>query len=65
MIIKEFYRTTESGIKLYKTYSDNRLYIRKIGTNEIYVEAVDVENSDFQYTETDEVIPEVFEDDLV
>lgn len=56
MIIKEFYRTREDGIDLYKTYSDENYRIRKVGTNEIYDEAIDVEDSDYEYEETDEKI---------
>lgn len=56
MIIKEFYRTREDGIDLYRTYSDENYRIRKVGTNEIYDEAIDVEDSDYEYEETDEKI---------
>ena len=31
-------------------------YIRKISTKEVYTEAIDVENADFEYEETDDVI---------
>lgn len=53
MIIREYYTTTEEGIKLYRTYSDSNLYIQKVGTSEIYMEAIDVENSSFEYIELD------------
>lgn len=56
MVIKEFYRTREDGVGLYKSYSDNGVYIRKIGTDEEYSEAIDVENSWFVYEETDRPI---------
>lgn len=56
MIVKEFFNTRKDGIKLYKTYSDANFYIKKDGTEEIYVEAIDVEKSNFTYTETDKVI---------
>ena len=46
MIKKEFFRTREDGINLYRTYSDKKYKIRKIGTNEIYDEAIDIEGSD-------------------
>ena len=55
-IVKEFYKTREDGIKLYRTYSDNGYMIKKINTEEIYEEAIDVENSSYEYEETDEVI---------
>ena len=53
MIKREFYRETENGIKLYKTYSDLDVMIKKIGTEELYEEAIDIENSNFEYEETD------------
>lgn len=53
MLVKEFYRTRDDGVNLYRTYSDVNLFIRKLGTDEIYSEAVDVENSGFEYEETD------------
>lgn len=58
MIIKEFYITREDGVKLYRTYSDKNLMIQKVDTNEIYTEAVDVENAPFKYIETDQPIEE-------
>ena len=56
MIRKEFYQTREDGINLYRTYSDEKYRIRKIGTDEIYDEAIDIEGSDYRYEETDEKI---------
>lgn len=58
MLKHEFYQTREDGVKLYRTYSDQELMIRKNSTDEVYTEAVDVENSGFNYTETDIPIPE-------
>ena len=52
-IIKEFYDKTKSGVSLYKTYSDNGYVIQKVGTDEIYEEAIDLETSTFEYIETD------------
>lgn len=37
-----------------RTYSDCGFIIRKKGTNEKYSEAIDVLDSDFEYTETKE-----------
>ena len=65
MVIREFYRETKDGAKLYKTYSDSNLYIRKIGTDEVYSVAIDVESSNFKYVETEEQIPEYLEEDLM
>ena len=53
MIIKEFFRTREDGVGLYKTYSDKEVYIHKIGTDEVYLEAIDIEGSPYEYEETD------------
>lgn len=40
------------GISI-KTYSDEGKYIRKVGTDEIYSEAIDVDYADYKYVETD------------
>lgn len=53
MIVKEFYKTRADGINLYKTYSDQKLKIQKVGTDEIYSSAIDVEDAPFEYVETD------------
>lgn len=53
MIVKEYHRTRNDGVKLNRTYSDNNVLIRKVGTNETYSEAIDVEGSPFEYEETD------------
>lgn len=58
MIQKEFFKTREDGVNLYRTYSDINMMIQKDGTEEIYSEAIDVENSGFTYTETDIPIEE-------
>lgn len=52
MIQREFYREREDGTKLYRTYSDAGYYIQKEKTNEVYAEAIDVEDSQFTYEET-------------
>lgn len=52
MIKKEYLKTRKDRVKLFRTYSDEDFLIKKIGTNEIYSEAVDVENSNFEYIET-------------
>ena len=38
---------------LVKTYSDNEMMIRKIGTDELYSEAIDPKKFNRQYEETD------------
>lgn len=60
-IIKEFYKKREDGVNLYRTYSDVFYKIKKIGTEEIYDEAVDIEDSNFQYEETEELLEETSE----
>ena len=56
MIKREFYKERNDGVKLYKTYSDENYRIQKVGTNEIYDEAIDVENTSFEYEEATEKI---------
>ena len=56
MVIKKFYLTREDGINLYKTYSDQNFMIHKIGTEEVYAVAIDVENAPYTYEETEEKI---------
>lgn len=53
MIQTEFYMERKDGENLYRTYSDKNMMIQKNGTEELYGEAIDVENSGFTYTETD------------
>ena len=53
MIVREFYKTRKDGVNLYRTYSDEQYMIRKIGTDEVYDEAIDVENAPYEYEETD------------
>ena len=59
MIVKEYYVIRKDKVKLYKTYSDNNKIIHKIGTNEEYDIAIDVENAPFEYEETDKDIPKI------
>ena len=56
MIIKEFYQTRTDGVNLYRTYSDADFMIRKIGTEEMYSEAIDVETAPYEYEETTELV---------
>ena len=59
MIVKEYYGIRKDKVKLYKTYSDNNKIIHKIGTDEEYDLAIDVENAAFVYEETDKDIPKL------
>ena len=56
MIVREFYRTRQDGVNLFRTYSDENKYIRKVGTNEEYSEAIDIESAPYTYIETDKEI---------
>ena len=62
MIVKEYYGTRKDKVKLYKTYSDNNKIIHKIGTDEEYDIAIDVENAPFEYEEIDKDIPKIDEE---
>lgn len=55
-IVKELYKTKKDGVKLYRTYSDEGFTIKKVGTEEIYEEAIDVENAPYEYEETTEPV---------
>jgi hypothetical protein len=52
MIVKEFFKIRSDGVKLYRTYSNKGLVIRKLGTEEEYDDAVDIENAQYEYVET-------------
>ena len=56
MIKTDFYLTRADGVNLYKTYSDEGFKILKLGTEEIYDYAIDVEGFSYEYKETGEVI---------
>ena len=56
MIVREFYKERKDGVKLYRTYSNENHLIKKVGTEEVYSEAIDVETSNFEYIETEEKI---------
>ena len=51
MIVREFYRTRNDGVNLYRTYSDAGFtIIRNDGVE--YDEAIDVEDAPYIYTES-------------
>ena len=56
MIIREFYRTRKDKVNLFRTFSDKGLKIRKVGTDDVYDEAIDIDSALFFYEETDEKI---------
>lgn len=57
MIVKELYDTREDGAKLFRTYSNDGKMIRKVGTDEMYSEAIDVK--EYEYEETDKEIENI------
>lgn len=59
MIVREYFMTRKDGVKLYKTYSDQNKYIRKVGTEEEYDIAIDIENAPYIYEETEKEIERV------
>ena len=50
------------GVKLFRTYSDKNVKIKKVGTEEIYDEAIDV--MDYEYEETELPIEPINEEIL-
>ena len=56
MIVREFYQTRQDGVNLFRNYSDENKYIKKVGTNEEYSEAIDIEGAPYTYEETDKEI---------
>ena len=59
MIVREYLMTRKDGVKLYKTYSDQNKYIRKVGTEEEYDIAIDIENAPYTYEETEKEIESI------
>ena len=66
--LKEMIIQEQIGNDLVKTYSDKGMMIRKIGTEELYSEAIDPKKFNREYEETDipieqhDEIDEVLED---
>lgn len=56
MIIKEYYGTRDDGVRLFRSYSDQGVLIRKLGTYKTYSEAIDVDGSRYRYVETEQKI---------
>lgn len=59
-VITEFYTIRDDGVKLHRTYSDSGMKIRKVGTDEVYDDAIDIETCGFEYEETN--VPVDFSD---
>jgi thymidylate kinase len=64
MVVREYYMTRRDGVRLFRTYSDKNLYIIQEQTNDLYDEAIDVENAPYTYIESTQPIEEVQEDVL-
>lgn len=64
MIKKELFRERSDGVKLYRTYSDENYRIKQIETGNIYDEAIDVEDANYTYVETNEKIEESEENEI-
>ena len=60
-IVKEFYKTREDGVNLYRTYSDENKIIKQVETGSTYEEAIDVENNTYTYVETEKMVGEEYE----
>ena len=57
-IKRDFLKQREDGVKLFRYYSDRGVCLHKVGTAEIYEEAVDVETAPYIYEETEKIIEE-------
>ena len=57
MIVEEIINYNGKSFK--KSFSNNKKFIKKVGTNEEYIEAIDVIPSLFKYEETDKEILEL------
>lgn len=63
MIVTEHFETRADGVELLRTYSDKGVKIQKVGTEEVYDEAIDVASAGYTYLETDELVEIYSEED--
>lgn len=56
MIVREYFRTRNDGVNLFRTYSDEGYMIKQVETGVVYDEAIDVESANYTYEETEEKI---------
>lgn len=63
MVIREFFRTRNDGVNLYRTYSDEGRVLVQNETGIEYTEAIDVEDAAYTYSETDKHVEEEAEDE--
>lgn len=54
MIVKEEYKPLPDGRERVRYFSDKGLEIRKVGTDEVYDEAIELAETVVQYEETNE-----------
>ena len=62
MIKKEYYKTLEDRTVLVRTYSDSNHYIIQDGTGIEYSEAIDPENMNRTYAESERTVENVAEE---
>ena len=58
MVVREFFRTRNDGVNLYRTYSDEGRVLVQNETGIEYAEAIDVEGAAYTYSETDKMVEE-------
>lgn len=54
MIVKEQYKSLPDGRERVRYFSNEGLKIRKVGTDEVYEEAIELAETTVQYEEIDE-----------
>lgn len=55
MIHRDYFRTREDGVRLFRTYSDANKYLIQTDTGDIYEDAIDVEDTSHTYEEGDDI----------
>ncbi|MBP3304942.1 MAG: hypothetical protein J6L24_03135 [Oscillospiraceae bacterium] len=50
-IVKEYFKTRNDGVNLYRIYSDAGMMILQVETGNVYEEAIDVEGAPYTYIE--------------
>lgn len=66
MVIREFFKTREDGVNLYRHYSDQGFMVRQVETGILYNEPIDIEDAPFTYEESDELISrEYFREEIL
>lgn len=63
-IITEHYKIRDDGVVLNRTYSDQNFLIKQIETGIEYSEAIDIQDSQYTYEETDKLIEQIYDYDL-